>query len=123
MAPLATIFIFICFGILFTLIQFGITVYLRKKGRNSLLLQFIGLLANFMFVFTIAWVQASIAERVFQAAGMSVVFFGGVTLILAIVWWRLANIKKDYAALTWPSKKSVEEEVKADIQAEVKAES
>ena len=102
---LSNVIILIIFGMLFVLTQLGITLYLRKKGKNSLLMQIIGLLANFMFIFTLMWVQASIAERVYQAAGMSVVFFGGATLVFAVVWWRLANIKKDYKALTWPTKK------------------
>jgi len=100
--------IFMLFGAIFIAIQYFITRYLIAKGKNSLLMQFIGFLANFMFVFTLMWVQASFAEREFQAAGMSVVFFGGVTVIFAILFWRLSTLKKDYKALTWPSKKGIE---------------
>ena len=100
MTTLAGALIFIAFGILFALIQIGITFYLRKKEKNTVLMQIIGILTNAMFVFTLMWVYASAAERVYQAVGMSVVFFGGVTLVFAVVFWRLTSLKKDYRFIT-----------------------
>lgn len=81
-------------GALLILIQFGITLYLKKKDRNTIGLQIGGFLANFLLIFTLMWAYTSFAEREYQAVAMGFVFFGGLTLIPAVITWRLANMKK-----------------------------
>jgi ABC-type transport system involved in multi-copper enzyme maturation permease subunit len=101
------------FGILIVLIQYGITLYLKKKGRNTIGLQIGGFLFNFLFVFTLMWAYSSYVETEYQAIAMGFVFFGGLSLIPAVITWRLANMKKGAISelIKGKTKKTAEKEV------------
>lgn len=79
------------FGILLLLIQYGIRKYLLSKGKNSIPMQLGGFLANFLFIFALAWGYASFVEDEYQAIAMGFLFFGGMALVPAVITYRLAN--------------------------------
>ncbi|MDR1184492.1 MAG: hypothetical protein LBK67_06815 [Coriobacteriales bacterium] len=87
------VLVWMVIGMAMLVIQYGIYRFLLGKGyagRRALPLNALGLLANLLIIFALAWAYQSIIEGEFQAAGMGLVFFGGASLIPAIITWRLA---------------------------------
>ncbi|AHF10726.1 hypothetical protein [Dehalobacter restrictus] len=85
------VLIWMALGMTALLIQYGIWRYLKGKGKDTIPLQICGFLANFFFIFALAWGYSSFSEREYQAIGMGFIFFGGTALIPAIITYRLAN--------------------------------
>ncbi|ACL18761.1 hypothetical protein Dhaf_0697 [Desulfitobacterium hafniense DCB-2] len=83
--------VFMFFGMLMLLIQYGIWRYSKSKGKDTIPIQICGFLANFLLIFTLAWGYASLLEHEYQAVAMGFVFFGGLTLIPTIITYRLLN--------------------------------
>jgi ABC-type transport system involved in cytochrome c biogenesis permease subunit len=86
--------VWMIFGMLLLLIQYGIWRYLKGKGKNIIGLQISGFLANFLLIFTLAWAYSSFKEHEYQAIGMGFIFFGIAALIPAAITYRLANRKE-----------------------------
>ncbi|RJE48651.1 MULTISPECIES: tetrachloroethene dehalogenase [unclassified Dehalobacter] len=95
------VLVWMSFGVILLLIQYGIWWYLKGKGKATIPLQLCGFLANFFLVFAMAWGYSSFKEHEYQAIAMGFIFFGGTALIPAIITYRLANrrakVKKEKA--------------------------
>ncbi|MCM1566134.1 MAG: tetrachloroethene dehalogenase [Dehalobacter sp.] len=91
MTTISGVIVWAILGMLLLLIQYGIWLYLKGKGRNTIGLQIGGFIANFLLIFTLAWAYSSFMEREYQAIAMGFIFFGGATLVPAVITYRLSN--------------------------------
>lgn len=94
MTTISSVTVWVMFGMLLVVFQYGIWRFLRSKGRNTLPLEICGFIANFLVIFTLGWAYASMIEHEYQAVGMGFIFFGGAALIPIIITYRLATQKK-----------------------------
>jgi len=91
MTTISGVIVFIILGMLLLLNQYGIWLYLKEKGRNTIGLQIGGFFANFLLLFSLAWAYSSFLEREYQAIAMGFLFFGGAALVPAVITYRLSN--------------------------------
>ncbi|NBJ15997.1 MAG: tetrachloroethene dehalogenase [Dehalobacter sp. 4CP] len=91
MTTISGVIVWAILGMLLLLIQYGIWLYLKRKGRNTIGLQIGGFIANFLLIFSLAWAYSSFLEREYQAIAMGFLFFGGAALVPAVITYRLSN--------------------------------
>lgn len=84
------------FGALVVVCMYGIFRYLKTKNFSTgkfAALMILGAITDLLLVFTLTWAYLSVLEGEFQAVGMGFIFFGGATLVFAILTFRLATLK------------------------------
>ena len=86
-----------CLGSLLILTLWGLLTWNgRREKKFSLLSWAVLLVTLFHSLFTIAWVVSSMIENEPQAAGMGLLIFGAISLVLVALTRRL--IKRDAKA-------------------------
>ena len=83
-----------CLGSLVILALWGLFTWNSRRQKRFSILSWVALLAIlFVSLFTIAWAVSSMLENEPQAAGMGLLIFGAITLLLIALTRRL--LKRD----------------------------
>lgn len=80
-------------GALVTL-AIGFVYFLHTSRKFNVLSWLLAIGTVLMGAFTIAWSVASIAENEMQAAGMGVLIFGGITIVMILITRKLIVVNK-----------------------------
>ncbi len=85
-------------GVIGMAIIWALTVWVARKEVKLSWLSIGGIALDlFLLLFTLAWMQASFAERENQAGGMGLLIIGGLTLVIFFLTRR--QLARDNAAL------------------------
>lgn len=87
---------YLLLGILLA-VAFYFTWMKSRKSGLSIGAWVLALLTILLGAFTLSWVYASILEGETQAAGMGVLIFGGITVLLFLGFNKVANQKNHLA--------------------------